>query len=128
MKVIIVLFCCLVTSLITSSCYAASSVKAVLHPDELNLKDFGFSYCLTKSKDSLLSSEASLAMGGYFQRGTYEEPAYGNLKKYVDHYIKGANDVYQSTDKPAILMNCLHMYNSVEYKNLITQQKKYLIK
>ncbi|ONG38772.1 hypothetical protein BKE30_11440 [Alkanindiges hydrocarboniclasticus] len=124
MKVIIVLFSCLVTG----SGYAASSFKPVLHADELNIKNFGFSYCLTKSKDSLLSSEASLAMGGFFQNGTYEEPAYKNLQKYVDEYISSANDVYQSTGKSAMLINCLDMYNSNEYKRIIEKQKNYLIK
>ena len=44
--------------------------------DEINIENFGFSYCLTKTKDKVLLSESSLAMGGYFQEGAYEEPAY----------------------------------------------------
>ena len=35
----------------------------------------GFSGRL-QTKDKVLLSESSLAMGGYFQEGAYEEPAY----------------------------------------------------
>ena len=48
----------------------------IFKKDEINIENFGFSYCLTKTKDKVLLSESSLAMGGYFQEGVYEEPAY----------------------------------------------------
>ena len=98
---------------------------------EINIKNFGFSYCLTKTKDKLLLSESSLAMGGYFQEGAYEEPAYKNIKIFVDRYINKNNDVYQNTGNTgntAILMNCLSMYNSTEYNKLIAEQNDYWIK
>lgn len=100
----------------------------IFKKDEINIKNFGFSYCLTKTKDKVLLSESSLAMGGYFQEGTYEEPAYKNIKIFVDRYISKNNDVYQSTGNTAILMNCLSMYNSTEYNKLLAEQNGYWIK
>ena len=67
-------------------------------------------------------------MGGYFQEGSYEEPAYKNIKTFIDKYISKNNDVYESTGNTAILMNCLSMYNSTEYNKLITGQNSYWIK
>ena len=61
---------------IASSCYSKKIEVDIFKKDEINIENFGFSYCLTKTKDKVLLSESSLAMGGYFQEGAYEEPAY----------------------------------------------------
>ena len=119
-------FLILVSCLFTTFCFAKEI--NVLKKDEINIKNFGFSYCLTKTKNKELLSEASLAMGGYFQEGSYEEPAYKNIKTFIDKYISKNNDVYESTGNTAILMNCLSMYNSTEYNKLITAQNSYWIK
>ena len=120
------IFLMLVTCFFTTFCF--SKDIDVLKKDEINIKNFGFSYCLTKTKNKELLSEASLAMGGYFQEGSYEEPAYKNIKTFIDKYISKNNDVYESTGNTAILMNCLSMYNSHEYNKLITGQNSYWIK
>ena len=124
MKFLLIIFSCF----IASSCYSKKIEVDIFKKDEINIKNFGFSYCLTKTKDKLLLSESSLAMGGYFQEGTYEEPAYKNIKIFVDRYISKNNDVYQSTGNTAILMNCLSMYNSTEYNKLLAEQNGYWIK
>ena len=124
MKFILIIF----SSFIASSCYSKKIEVDTFKKDEINIKNFGFSYCLTKTKDKVLLSESSLAMGGYFQEGAYEEPAYNNIKIFVDRYISKNNDVYQSTGNTAILMNCLSMYNSTEYNKLIAEQNDYWIK
>jgi len=67
-------------------------------------------------------------MGGYFQEGAYEEPAYKNIKIFIDKYTSKNNHVYKSTGSSTILMNCLSMYNSPEYNKLITEQNDYWIK
>lgn len=67
-------------------------------------------------------------MGGYFQEGAYEEPAYKNIKIFIDKYTSKNNHVYKSTGSSTILMNCLNMYNSPEYNKLITEQNDYWIK
>jgi len=124
MKFLLIIFSCF----IASSCYSKKIEVDIFKKDEINIKNFGFSYCLTKTKDKVLLSESSLAMGGYFQEGAYEEPAYKNIKIFVDRYISKNNDVYQSTGNTAILMNCLSMYNSTEYNKLIAEQNDYWIK
>ena len=124
MKFLLIIFSCF----IASSCYSKKIEVDIFKKDEINIKNFGFSYCLTKTKDKVLLSESSLAMGGYFQEGTYEEPAYKNIKIFVDRYISKNNDVYQSTGNTAILMNCLSMYNSSEYNKLLAEQNGYWIK
>ena len=124
MKFLLFIFSCF----IASSCYSKKIEVDIFKKDEINIKNFGFSYCLTKTKDKVLLSESSLAMGGYFQEGTYEEPAYKNIKIFVDRYISKNNDVYQSTGNTAILMNCLSMYNSTEYNKLLAEQNDYWIK
>lgn len=124
MKFLLIIFSCF----IASSCYSKEIEVDVFKKDEINIKNFGFSYCLTKTKDKVLLSESSLAMGGYFQEGAYEEPAYKNIKIFVDRYTSKNNDVYQSTGNTAILMNCLSMYNSTEYNKLIAEQNGYWIK
>ena len=124
MKFLLIIFSCF----IASSCYSKKIEVDIFKKDEINIKNFGFSYCLTKTKDKVLLSESSLAMGGCFQEGAYEEPAYNNIKIFVDRYISKNNDVYQSTGNTAILMNCLSMYNSTEYNKLIAEQNDYWIK
>ena len=124
MKFLLIIFSCF----IASSCYSKKIEVDIFKKDEINIENFGFSYCLTKTKDKVLLSESSLAMGGYFQEGTYEEPAYKNIKIFVDRYISKNNDVYQSTGNTAILMNCLSMYNSSEYNKLLAEQNGYWIK
>lgn len=124
MKFLLFIFSCF----IASSCYSKKIEVDIFKKDEINIENFGFSYCLTKTKDKVLLSESSLAMGGYFQEGTYEEPAYKNIKIFVDRYISKNNDVYQSTGNTAILMNCLSMYNSTEYNKLLAEQNGYWIK
>jgi hypothetical protein len=124
MKFLLIIF----SFFIASSCYSKKIEVDIFKKDEINIKNFGFSYCLTKTKDKVLLSESSLAMGGYFQEGAYEEPAYKNIKIFVDRYISKNNDVYQSTGNTAILMNCLSMYNSTEYNKLLAEQNDYWIK
>ena len=124
MKFLLFIFSCF----IASSCYSKKIEVDIFKKDEINIENFGFSYCLTKTKDKVLLSESSLAMGGYFQEGAYEEPAYKNIKIFVDRYISKNNDVYQSTGNTAILMNCLSMYNSTEYNKLLAEQNGYWIK
>lgn len=124
MKFLLILAICF----ITSSCYSRNLEISVLEKEEINIKNFGFSYCLTKTKDKLLLSEASVAMGGYFQEGAYEEPAYKNIIIFIDKYTSKNNHVYKSTGSSTILMNCLSMYNSPEYNKLITEQNDYWIK
>ena len=121
-------FLILVTCFFTISCFSKNIEIDVLKKDEINIKNFGFSYCLTKTKEKELLSEASLAMGGYFQEGNYEEPAYKNIKTFIDKHISKNYGVYKSTGHTAILMNCLSMYNSPEYNQLITEQNSYWIK
>ena len=117
----------LVSFFVTTSCFSKKIEVDVLKKDEINIKNFGFSYCLTKTKEKGLLSEASLAMGGYFQEGNYEEPAYKNIKIFIDKYINNNYGVYKSTGNSALLMNCLRMYNSTEYNKLITEQSSYWI-
>ena len=124
MKFLLIIF----SFFIASSCYSKKIEVDIFKKDEINIENFGFSYCLTKTKDKVLLSESSLAMGGYFQEGTYEEPAYKNIKIFVDRYISKNKDVYQSTGNTAILMNCLSMYNSTEYNKLLAEQNGYWIK
>lgn len=116
----------LLSYLFFNACYAKDMVNPTLNANQLNIKNFGFSYCLTKTNDSL-NTEASLAMGGYFQQGVYEEPAYANIKKYINQYMSKENNVYQSTGNPTTLMTCLDMYNSNEYMKFIDQQRRFLI-
>ncbi|MDO7219869.1 hypothetical protein [Acinetobacter nosocomialis] len=110
-----------------SSCYAKNIAVPVLNKNEINLKNFGFSYCLSKSDNEAVAREASLAMGGYFQNGGYDENAYKNIKLFIEKGSTESKDVYQSTGKPAILMNCLKLYNSNKYEQVIQNQKKYII-
>ncbi|WP_436916992.1 hypothetical protein [Acinetobacter schindleri] len=124
MKIIAIFF----SFLVMSACYANDLNKSISNADELNIKNFGFSYCMTMTQDQAFSSEAALAMGGYFQHGSYEEPAYKNLKKYINQYMKTKTKVYKSNAMPAILMHCLDLYNSTEYKEMIKQQHHYLIR
>lgn len=124
MKIIAIFF----SFLVMSACYANDLNKSISNADDLNIKNFGFSYCMTMTQDQALSSEAALAMGGYFQHGSYEEPAYKNLKKYINQYMKTKTKVYKSNAMPAILMHCLDLYNSTEYKEMIKQQHHYLIR
>lgn len=121
MKSILILISCI----ITSSCYAKTIETYALHKDEVNLKNFGFSYCL--AKDQSLYTEASLAMGGYFQEGSYEEPAYKILKAFIDTQVEKNKHVYKDTEQPTTLMNCLSLYNSNEYNKVIIEQKNYRI-
>ena len=124
MKIIAVLFSCLVIS----ACYAKDLIPSISNEDELNIKNFGFSYCLTRAQDQSLSSEAALAMGGYFQQGAYEEPAYKNLKAYINQYMNTKTEVYKIKATPAILMSCLDLYNSTEYNEVIKKQHHHLIR
>lgn len=122
------LYLILMVSLATSSCYAKTLDTSKLTTDQINLKNFGFTYCLTKSKDHSLNSESSLAMGGYFQNGNYEEPAYKNIKFFVDQYNQSKTDVYQNTNNSTVLMNCLDMYNDADYQKNLQRLEQYLIK
>lgn len=124
MKIIALIFSCVVVS----ACYAKNLTQSISNPDELNIKNFGFSYCLTMTQDQAFSSEAALAMGGYFQHGSYEEPAYKNLKAYINQYMNTKTEVYKIKATPAILMSCLDLYNSTEYNEVIKQQHHHLIR
>ena len=42
--------------------------------------------------------------------------------------MKTKTKVYKSNAMPAILMHCLDLYNSTEYKEMIKQQHHYLIR
>lgn len=117
----------IVLILFLSDCYAKSNSSELLTIDETNLKNFGFTYCLSKSDDKALNTEASLAMGGYFQSGNYTESAYSDIKSYVNNYLAGKDSIYQSTAKPSYLMNCLDLYNSMSYLKKLKKQKKFLI-
>lgn len=117
----------LLTIGLISSCYATNIAAPVLNKNEINLKNFGFSYCLSRSDNEAVAKEASLAMGGYFQNGVYDENAYENVKLFIEKVSTKSKDVYQSTGKTAILMNCLKLYNLNEYEQVIQKQKKYII-
>lgn len=117
----------LMVSLITSACYAKTYETKKLTTDQINLKNFGFTYCLTKSKDDFLKSEASLAMSGYFQNGNYDQIAYKKIKTFVNEYNQSNTDVYQNTGNPAALMFCLEMYNDAEYQKYFQKLEQYLM-
>lgn len=95
--------------------------------DRTNLKNYGFTYCLSKSSYKGMVDEAGLAQGGYFQFGNHTESAYQNLRKYVNNYLSKKTSVYKESEKSAILMHCLDMYNLKEYETLLKKQDKYLI-
>lgn len=118
----------LMMSLTTSACYAKTLEASKLTTDQINLKNYGFTYCLTKSKDDSLKSEASSAMGGYFQNGNYDQPAYKKIKTFVDQFYQSNSGVYQNTGNPAVLMDCLDMYNDAEYQKHLQRLQQYLIK
>lgn len=122
------LYLILMVSLLTSACYAKTLGVSELTTDQINLKNFGFSYCLTKSKDHTLNSESSLAMGGYFQNGNYEDPAYKKIKFFVESYNQSKTNIYQNTEQSAVLMSCLEMYNDDEYQIHLKKLDQYLIK
>ncbi|WP_445116661.1 hypothetical protein [Acinetobacter sp. WZC-1] len=111
-----------------NDCYAQTNTIASLTTDESNLKNFGFTYCLSKADDTALKAEASLAMGGYFQLGNYTEDAYLNIKNHIDKYMAGKNSTYQSTGKPSYLIQCLELYNSLSYFKKVKKQKEFIIK
>jgi hypothetical protein len=124
MKLLLILFSCF----ITISCYAKTLGVSTLTKDKTNLKDYGFAYCLSKTKDTHLNKETSLALNAYFQKGNHDEPAYENLRKYINSYLSKKTSIYQDTEMPARLIHCLDMYNLPEYNRLITKQDGYRIK
>lgn len=92
---------------------------------DLALKNYGFSYCLSQSDDMTMQFETSHAMGGFFETGTHGQPAYDNVKKYIDNYLMNKVGEYKDTGKTAILMGCLDMYNTTGYDQLIKKQKRF---
>ncbi|MEJ2795710.1 hypothetical protein WAE56_20090 [Iodobacter sp. LRB] len=89
------------------------------------LKKWGLSYCL--SKNDQLNDQGSLAMGGYFQLGAYDnEAAYAKVRAYFDRHLKQETLVAQQTGQKLVLMSCLDAYERPEYDRLISKQDKYL--
>lgn len=117
------LICFFIVILKMSVCYAQSGN---LTQDQIILKNFGFSYCLTKSEDQVVSNEASMALGGYFQNGVYQEEAYKNIRNFIYQYLNKNKIIYHETGKSAILMSCLDLYNLNHYENIIKEQNKFL--
>ncbi|SPL70299.1 T6SS amidase immunity protein Tai4 family protein [Acinetobacter stercoris] len=115
----------LLSVLLINACYAKTT-SSQKH-DELNLKNFGFTYCLTKSDDKFLGSEASQAMGGYFEKGVYDVEAYNQLKSYINKYLTENKSIYKESGMSSNLMKCLDLYNSSGYEKLIQKQKVFLI-
>ncbi|MPW45517.1 hypothetical protein [Acinetobacter guerrae] len=110
-----------------SSVHAQNLSASGMNDHEINLKNFGFTYCLTKSNNQGLIDEASLAMGGYFQNGSYDENAYKNIKNFIDQGLLKYNRIYKSTGSTSIMMNCLNLYNSSKYDKIIKNQKIFFI-
>lgn len=50
-----------------------------------------------------------------------------HIKLFVDVYTDKNVDIYQSTGGTSILMNFLNMYNSREFKKLISEQNTYIV-
>lgn len=93
------------SGLYINSCVAKDINDLTLSADEMMIKKFSFSYCLNQTENQALKMEASLAMGEYFQHGSYDEPAYKNLKQYIDAALANEMSTYQSIGHSAILMN-----------------------
>lgn len=115
------------TTVFISCVHAQNLSTSEINDHEINLKNFGFTYCLTKSNNEGLIDEASLAMGGYFQNGSYDENAYKNIKNFIDQELLRYNKIYKSTGATPIMMNCLDLYNSSKYNKIIKNQKKFFI-
>lgn len=115
------------TIVFINSVHAQNLSASKMNDHEINLKNFGFTYCLTKSNNKGLTDEASLAMGGYFQNGSYDENAYKNIKNFIDQELLQYNIIYKSTGSTSIMMNCLDLYNSSKYDKTIKNQKNFFI-
>ena len=116
---------------ILSLIFLATSCQAKNHnltKEQVGIKNFGFSYCLTQSNDQSLNYEASKAMGGYFQKGAYDEGAYKNIKSFINNYMVANPSIYKETNDRANLMTCLDLYNSNGYDNVVKDQNKFIIK
>lgn len=93
-----------------------------------SLKKWGMAYCLgTYQKDDHSKMDASLAMGGYFQIGSHnDEIAYSNVRNFFDMAMKADQRVSKENGQPIILMRCLDVYESPNYKKIISAQDKFL--
>lgn len=101
--------------------------SGVLHADNISmadkyLKNYGFSYCLKTTDYLNLSSEPAKAMGGYFQEGFHNEPAYKNTRYFIDSQLSKIATL--QTQKG--LEECLAIYHNPSYDNMIYQQRVYL--
>lgn len=110
---------------LANSCYAKSYN---LTKEQVVIKNFGFSYCLTKSNNQSLNYEASKAMGGYFQKGGHNEEAYKNVEEFINNYVVKNQSIYQETNDSSNLMICLDLYNLNDYERVIKDQDKFIIK
>ncbi|QER41105.1 hypothetical protein F2A31_04400 [Acinetobacter suaedae] len=119
------MICILSFIFLTTACHAKSYN---LTQEQMQIKNFGFSYCLTKFNSKPLSDEASKAMGGYFQKGNHDENAYKNIKEFINNYVVNDNNVYKDTNDKSILMTCLDLYNLKEYNDIVKKQDKFIFR
>lgn len=87
------------------------------------LKDYGFAYCInTHVQDVALSTNAGYASSGYFQQGWHIEPAYSNVRKFINDKISN-NHLHYADKQKANLLGCLNIYHSKEYQDFIVNQR-----
>lgn len=105
------------------------SVNAAKYDARLNLKKWGFAYCIGKSSDMVINKDAGMARSGYFQLGKHDDDnAYAVVKKYFDLKIVNNKSVMKDTGAKNLLMNCLDAYEDPEYETIIDEQDIYISK
>jgi hypothetical protein len=93
-----------------------------------NLRKWGFSYCMRQYS---ISEEAKLdagrAMGGYFENGQHNsEIAYESIRKYIDSTMKTHSFIGKDSSVRLVLMQCIAIYESTNFKSKIAENDKYI--
>lgn len=71
---------------------------------ENSLKDYSFAYCVNAYvQDTVLSVDAGYASGGYFQNGWHTEPAYSDVRQFInDKIFKQSSVLYKSPKSQSV--------------------------
>ena len=88
---------------------------------------YGLAFCLHQYGSGSLQSEARQALGGYFELGQHDHrAAYAHVEKYFSEQMTAFTGVYKESNEPAILMQCISIYQKNEFIEIIRKNDKFL--
>lgn len=87
---------------------------------QFNIRQYGLGYCLSHSSDTYLKKQAIQTV----EKNQYRILTihYKSIESFIDYQLLNNKLYYQDTNMPAILMQCMDIYNSDIYNNFINNK------